>query len=207
MIPVQIGEKKIEYRGIKFYKCGIYFQDSRKKLDYRRLHQQVYFDFFGEIPKGFHVHHKDEDVSNNHPSNLCLMAAGSHMTLHEMSRSDDYIKNRISHMNTIRPMTKEWHKSEYGAKWHSEHYQNTKDRLHVKSIEKCSQCGVEFETILRIKESGIRFCSKNCKSKHRRDSGVDNENRSCARCGSIFSINKYSKTKNCSRACSKGKNF
>ena len=35
------------------------------------------------IPKGLHVHHKDCDILNNHPSNLSVMGASDHKWLHK----------------------------------------------------------------------------------------------------------------------------
>lgn len=34
------------------------------------LHKVVYEDNFGEIPRGFIIHHKDKNKQNNDPSNL-----------------------------------------------------------------------------------------------------------------------------------------
>ena len=69
-------------------------------------------------------------------------------------------------------------------------------------IVKCVVCGKEFEA---INNGQNRFCSNKCKSKWRRDSGVDNETRICKHCGKEFVANKYSKTKFCSRKCSSSK--
>ena len=44
-------------------------------------------------------------------------------------------------------------------------------------------------------------CSNKCKSKNRRDSGVDNEIRICEYCGKEYSVNKYSTQVHCSRRC------
>ena len=60
-------------------------------------------------------------------------------------------------------------------------------------------CGKEYET---QNNGQNRFCSKHCKEKFRRNSGCDNEIRHCIICEKEFLVNKYSKTKTCSRACS-----
>lgn len=59
-------------------------------------------------------------------------------------------------------------------------------------------CGKKFEGTA----NGVnRFCSNKCKSKFRRDSGIDDEYRICKVCGKKFKTNKYSKAKTCSRSC------
>lgn len=48
----------------------------------RRLHRLVYEAFVGEIPKGYHIHHKDGNKQNNHVENLQLLDVKSHHNLH-----------------------------------------------------------------------------------------------------------------------------
>lgn len=71
--------------------------------------------------------------------------------------------------------------------------------VRVPHTETCVQCGSEYET--RAMAEHLRFCSKRCKAKHRRDSGVDNETRTCHQCGGTFTCNRYDKTKHCSKPC------
>jgi endogenous inhibitor of DNA gyrase (YacG/DUF329 family) len=64
----------------------------------------------------------------------------------------------------------------------------------------CECCGKEFEININS-ASHTRFCSNKCKSKWRRDSGLDDIIKICPICGKEFKTNKYSKTKTCSREC------
>ncbi len=46
------------------------------------LHHLVWRREFGEIPSGYHVHHRDNNPLNNVPQNLSLMTATDHLLLH-----------------------------------------------------------------------------------------------------------------------------
>lgn len=46
------------------------------------LHRLIYEEVFGSIPKGFCIHHKDGDKTNNNPSNLMLLTKSNHHKLH-----------------------------------------------------------------------------------------------------------------------------
>lgn len=67
--------------------------------------------------------------------------------------------------------------------------------------EVCEQCGAEYQTLAVAGTDYQRFCSKKCKAKHRRDSGVDNVDRTCHQCGSVFSVNKYESKSHCTQSC------
>ena len=47
-----------------------------------QVHQLIDAITNGPIPKGWHVHHKDENTLHNHWDNLQRMPAGKHRTLH-----------------------------------------------------------------------------------------------------------------------------
>lgn len=46
------------------------------------VHRIVAEAWYGPIPPGHHVHHKDGDKSNNHPDNLQIMSASAHQRGH-----------------------------------------------------------------------------------------------------------------------------
>ena len=46
------------------------------------LHRLIYEECFGSIPKGFCIHHKDGDKTNNNPDNLMLLSKSNHHSLH-----------------------------------------------------------------------------------------------------------------------------
>lgn len=183
------------YRGRKFaryplspYNANHYFRPSKIDDDRRALHQVVWEDANGPVPDGFQIHHRDEDKTNNDLANLQLVRTGKHISVY--------------HPGNIRKAgeaAKHWHSSPEGQAWHSEH---ARDMCFGNTLERelvCEECGQPFRT---KKPVGARFCSNSCKSRWRRKSDVDNEQRVCVVCGSTFSINRYEPTRTCSRSCS-----
>jgi hypothetical protein len=186
MNPIAVSETIQEYKGVRYYLCGDYFQNNRE-----RLHRLVYTDSNGEIPNGWHVHHIDHDRTNNSVENLELVEAGKHTSHHHLGVS------KLMHPNALKSAA-EWHRSEEGKAWHRKHYQESGKAMHEKTKHHvCSVCKKEY---LSNKIETV-YCSKNCKSQARRLSGIDNENRKCVSCKSDFIINKYKKTLTCSRVC------
>ncbi len=187
-----------EHFGKKFYqdkKTGYWISTSCPKV---RAHVWVWKCLKFPIPKGCHIHHIDGDKSNNAIENLQIMDRTSHLRLHMM---DEGRKQRAREMaEKYRPLTKQWHASKEGIAWHVYHAEKSKFGKWEPKTYKCEVCCKEYES---TKRSGARFCTNACKSKFRRDSGVDNVKRICQKCGIEFSINKYAKTKNCSKKCAK----
>lgn len=182
-----------EFNGERFYLCSTYFQRQGK-----RLHVAVWEYHNGKVLKGYHVHHIDEDRTNNQIENLCLMPAGMHASFHNSAeKRGDYQQKHIKDMQTL---AAEWHGSDAGRQWHSEHAKQTwENAMPIKYI--CTECGKEFETRNHYGPEENHFCSNNCKAAYRRHSGADDVDRVCAYCGKIFRVNRYSKTKCCSRDC------
>ena len=179
-----------EFNGRTYYQYeGRYFTSH-----IRKMHRDVWIFHNGEIPKGFHIHHIDGNPSNNDISNLQLLEGRIHLKMEGKKRvkeNPQWIKDFQS-KGILK--AKEWHKSEEGRKWHSE---ASKKQWENPSIftNQCIECKKLYES---VKSKGVKFCSNKCKSSFRRKSGIDNENRICINCNSIFIINKYIKKQNCS---------
>lgn len=186
------------FNGLKFRRdkrSGYYLNSNIHK----RLHVYVWEYFNGKIPKGYHVHHKDFDKSNNELENLVLLPVSDHLKLHGASWDDERYEKQIKNLNeNARPKASEWHGSEAGKEWHKIHYENMKSALHKKSDFVCENCGKSFIATITGQN---RFCSNKCRASYRRKSGVDNEIRQCEYCGKEFEVNKYAKTRTCSRSC------
>lgn len=166
---------------------------------HKRLHVYVWEHYNGKIPKGYHIHHKDFDKTNNEPSNLVLLGARDHGVLHGESWSKERYERQLKILReSAIPKASKWHGSDEGKEWHKEHYEKTKDALYEKKPFVCEYCGKRFES---VDHGNNRFCSNKCRSNYRRKSGVDNEIRVCEWCGNEFTTNKYSKAKTCSRSC------
>lgn len=171
-----------------------YWQNTRTR---ERLHRFVWRHYFGDIPKGFHIHHIDGDKSNNDISNLALLSPQAHLKLHAEARSPETLQRIRDNCDRIRPLTKAWHASKAGFEWHKAHYEQMKDKLHKPREYTCLNCGKTFIST----KVGSKFCCNNCKSKNRRKMGFDNITRVCAFCGKEFVCNKYSKRRFCSISC------
>lgn len=193
-----MSEKFQEHYGIRFCrddKSG-YYLNSNLII---RAHRFVWEKHNGPIPDGMHIHHKDENKGNNDISNLEMMPAAEHLSMHQIKRvSDPEYKARMDqNLDNIRDLTKEWHGSEEGLDWHKQHGHNVWNAREATQFV-CEQCDKEFEN-KTINQN--KFCSNACKSAWRRNSGLDNVEKACPNCGTTFISNKYLKVVTCSRAC------
>ena len=173
---------------------------------HKRLHVYVW-EYYngGEVPKGYHIHHKDNDKNNNEIENLVLLSAHEHQTLHGNSWSEERKEwARQNLIDNARPKASEWHGSEEGKKWHSEHAKKVFGNLPFKTFV-CTYCGQVFQSRKTMKEGQNRFCSGKCSAAYRRKSGVDDIVKICERCGGEYVANKYQKTKRCP-SCRRCKN-
>lgn len=176
-----------------YYLCSSKSDNGSRK----RMHVYVWEYYNGSVPAGYHVHHKDEDKSNNDISNLELKMGTEHLSFHGKEKFEKNMDKALKHLEEIRPMTKDWHRSNQGHEWHKNHYEKMKAKLYQKQNFKCLVCGKEFEST----QVNSKFCSNNCKSQYRRTEGIDNIEMECVVCGKRFVKNKYSKTETCSRQC------
>ena len=200
----------IEYNGERFTRYPqstnrterVYFSGWVKingKQTKKRLHWYKYFIEVGGIPKGFHIHHIDENPLNNSIENLQLICGKKHIGEHsKKALATNPIHKAKFHAAGIEA-AKVWHKSDAGREWHSQlASRRMSEREYI--TKKCLVCEKEYKT--RAVQSETKFCSNNCKSEYRRRSGVDNIKAQCIVCGCEFIKNKYSAKKCCSRKCS-----
>lgn len=164
----------------------------------RRLHRAIWEANYGQIPEGFHVHHKDGDTLNNAPANLECLPPAEHHREHEERVTPERRVRRAEHAARIRPLTKAWHSSPEGLEWHRKHAAVMWDGFEP-TTRKCELCGAEYQD--HSKCGVARFCSNNCKSEWRRRAGVDDVDRKCSECGAVFRINRYARKLTCSPAC------
>lgn len=196
----RINENTIVYNGMRFTKSGgrKYYRSTKAKYD---LHRYIWIHNNGEIPEGFHIHHKDGNVENNELSNLECINGRKHLSLHGKNLSEETKEKMRKNLAIQNPKAKEWHSSEEGKKWHKEHYEKTKDKLFVEIKLVCRCCGKEYTTT----KHDSKFCSNNCRSKNRRNLGIDNVVKMCEYCGKEYISNKYQNIRFCSKSCSKKK--
>lgn len=168
-----------------------------RKQGFGRLHEEIWINTNGPIPEGHHIHHVDFDPLNNDIRNLQCLTAGDHARVHAAApKRIAYLTSpeQLEHLAQIRPLTLDWHASEEGRKWHSEHGKRTWERPPTTAA--CEHCAKQFQSKLPG-----RFCSNACKSSNRRASRVDFVERICLICQKQFTADKYKKTKTCSRSC------
>lgn len=180
-----------------------YRADGRlRKQGISYLHREVWKFYNGEIPEGYHVHHKDENTLNNDISNLELLKGESHLSMHAKENYDnrEFKEGNSRQLDAIRAKAAEWHKSEAGRSWHKQHAieiaQSEKAKGKIELV--CAVCGKKY-LAPHNQRNRSKFCSNACYAKYRRDSGIDNEIRKCPICGAEYSVNRYSKQKTCGR--------
>lgn len=151
-----LSEKQQEFNGKVYYLCGFYFQNKGS-----RLHRAVWEYHHGKIPKGYHVHHANANRSNNDIENLELLPGKEHCSNH--CKTSERMEYGRMHIERIRPMASEWHKSEAGRDWHSElaksNWTKREPRTYV-----CSFCGKKFETKHIYAPDSNHFCHQNCRA-------------------------------------------
>lgn len=184
-------DRVIEFNGVKYalVSGGRYYMSvsttnaGRKRA--KGLHVAVWEYYNGrEVPKGYHVHHKDGNTLNNDISNLELIEAHLHISSHSKANfSDDGYRERNKvQLSEARKKASEWHKSEDGRKRHSEVAKAIDTTPTNEQI--CEFCGRRFKSY-RLK---AKFCSDSCGEKYRRR--LNSFTGTCLQCGKEFSYGK-----------------
>lgn len=147
----RISESLIEYKGVVYRRYPesknrthrVYYQHHGEwKKTPVFLHRKIYEDYFGPIPEGYHIHHKDGDTENNSPNNLKAISQKEHMSLESSKRWKD--KNWVNKRKT-------YYQSEEHKKKASEAQKNRKKTSYV-----CELCQERFES--RNNTGNVRFC-------------------------------------------------
>jgi hypothetical protein len=121
------------------------------------LHRAVWEDRHGPIPKGFDVHHRDGDGTNNELSNLELVERGDHQRQHTLDR---YKRGELKPPGKLAlKRAAAWHHSDEGLRWHSENGKRTwiERKWH---LCECKECGRAFRSPYPKR---AKFCHLNCK--------------------------------------------
>ncbi|NET72104.1 MAG: HNH endonuclease [Sphaerospermopsis sp. SIO1G2] len=194
--PKVISETIQEFRGIRYYRCGDYFQNS-KQLE-KRLHRVVWIANHGNIPADKEIHHKDHDRTNNQIENLELLSGSDHARHHALLQCPEKWQKSLA---KARESAKAWHKSEEGKAWHVAHGKAVaaKQLSGPGKVKTCQHCGAEY--VVKLNVANSKYCSNNCKSAARRAMKKDNVEMPCLVCGTLFLTNKYEPRGACSKEC------
>lgn len=180
----------------RFYKdkkAGYWISIDAPKI---RAHRWVWINIHGPIPKGYHIHHKNENKSDNRIENLELIEKSRHIS-HHMSKPERKLKSALI-CDKIRPLTKEWHSSKEGKAWHRLHALKCNFGKNDPKDYVCEVCKRDYQS---SRSHNSRFCSNNCRSQYRRNEKLDHIQFKCLTCGIEFPKNRYQKTKYCSIDC------
>lgn len=154
-----VSETIQEFMGVRYYLCGNYYQHKGT-----RLHRAVWEAHNGAISTDYHVHHIDGDRSNNQIENLALMQGMDHVRMHAVE--DERRENGKKAILFAIKAAPEWHASDEGRKWHSQHAKECWKDAPVQKYS-CTMCGREFETRC-TRRSGNHFCGGNCRARYGR---------------------------------------
>ncbi len=152
---VKISETVQEFQGIRYYRCGRYFQKDGK-----RLHIAVWESVSGSAPKGFHIHHVDHDSANNEIENLKAISRSEHLSHH--AKGNVHWKKGIE---KARKAAAIWHGSKEGREWHSRHFEKSIRPFIGKTVDKvCQWCRKPFKASW-LGASRAKFCHPNHKQR------------------------------------------
>ncbi len=113
-----------------------------------------------EVPPEHEIHHKDGNPHNNDISNLECLSIKEHRSRFKF-KSEESFKKQMEHLEKIRDMSKKWHSSPEGRKWHSENAKRAMQKRKLIDL-KCIFCGKEHKSKYGFKQ----FCSNSCSQKY-----------------------------------------
>jgi hypothetical protein len=158
---------------------------------YRTLHRDVWSFHNGDIPKGYHVHHKDGNYFNNSPENLECLSPKEHAEQH----TEEFYEARVKQMAYAREFASKWHGSPEGLEFHRQLGRLSWEGREPEIDNVCEVCGSSFKSFVKA-----ITCSTKCKN--RRHELKYKQEAECPMCGETFLQNKYKLTPTtCSRKC------
>lgn len=197
--------ESIEYRdGYAYYdghkfrkdiKSGYYLSTAKIDGNRKRLHVYVWEKFNGPVPQGYNIHHFDENKNDNQIDNLMCMTKSEHHTWHAKHDRTKMIDKWRKNLDKARIEASKWHKTPEGREVMSESHKGISPKKRY--VKKCKNCGKSYRAAFKRS----KFCSPKCQTAYRKKTGIDDEERTCALCDKIFTINRYSTEKCCSKKC------
>lgn len=131
----------------------------------RKLHRDAWIGAFGPVPKGCHIHHRDDNVLNNGIRNLECMPASLHLSNTWRNGPRPYLKSDQHFTDAARAKAAEWHRSDAGRLWHRRNAQNSASwKKWKREPRPCDHCGKTFDAMVRNNAHPHRFCTEVCKA-------------------------------------------
>jgi hypothetical protein len=152
------------------------------------------------IPKGFVIHHKDHDYTNNSPDNLELMSKSEHARMHTLARLSDPEQRKlmIQALHDNREKAAAWHSTDAG-KAHSKNLLEAFWNAREQVTEECQHCGQPFLTYFPTR---ALYCSNKCNQAYKAASGYyKTAEATCAYCKKMFIANKHRIPTCCGYSC------
>ena len=186
------GRNFYRYDGNPYYWTKGYPEQGRSTS----LHLYVWERTHGPRPEGFQIHHRVRNFATTDVNDLECIPRSEHARLHTLERIADGTLGTFN--DAARASAAAWHGSDEGREWHRQHGRDIWDAQVAEAFQ-CIQCGTEYWVLPMARKRG--FCSANCQQTARYRSGVDDEQRPCAACGTPFRVNRYARTRSCSLDC------
>ena len=189
------------FNGLKFTKQSTGYLGAHINGKLVLMHRYVWEFYNGEIPKGYIVHHKDKDKTNNDLDNLECLPNREHSTMHGKNKTPEQHRRDVETLAKAREKAVEWHKSEAGRECSRRNAKRLIEQgiLNPMTLYTCDNCGKQF--LAPKRSAKHKFCSGACEQYFRRHNGLNNETRVCIICGKEFVTDRYGRTKTCSRSC------
>lgn len=161
---------------------------AHKAIEWAKTHCEVALAVFGPPPKGYHVHHKDGDPRNNHPSNLEYKSAWAHQSDHGRATAKKCWSNSVT-AAAMREGIKRALRERGGHHGkNNPRYGDRRGREHVI----CNQCRKKFTD---FKSRASKYCSYSCWIASRQPPLIK-----CLYCEQVVKPRRTT-TKYCSRTC------
>ena len=200
-IPRDVVFLGVTYR--RFGRGKYYLSITKERKGAKSLHTAIWEHYHQtKVPEGYEVHHRDSNPFNNSPENLECITKAEHRRRHaaalaEFNNSD----HQRQHLDRIRPLASEWHRTEEGKSWHKQNALRSWQQRSTHDAT-CVVCGVVFPALRR----DARCCSTRCiqrrQAKLRAGQTVQ---RVCVMCGKEFAApvepHKDRIRRTCSRSC------
>ena len=137
---------KTKYGNARINSNGYYIISTSKEGNFEKyMHRLIYEEHYGKIPKGYFVHHKNEDKLDNRIENLELMSRAEHSALH--SKGNKYWLGK-KHTEETKEKIRKSHTLPYATIIKRGKNKNGKQKYSIKYKGKCIKHSVNVSTLV-----------------------------------------------------------